>query len=341
MRSDTKKKQMEQRIRADVPLSVIYKDIQKDLERVEQTLKTFAESNNKLIAEVNSYIFEKKGKRIRPALLLLAANLMEYAGDEHIETCSLVEALHTASLIHDDIIDNSDLRRGKKTVHARWGANITVLLGDYLYIKTIGRSLSSSFPEIVRVLTDTSIQMIEGELLEYSLSRNLDITEEQYFEIIYKKTAALFAASVRLGGILGGADKKKEGYLEEYGAQFGMAFQIIDDLLDYTGDEKKLGKPVLSDLTEGRITLPLIYSLNNGNKADRREIRKLIQEKESAADYKQRILSLLRSNGSLDKAYQKAESFSRAAQEAVSHFPESDFRRALTMISDYILTRNQ
>ena len=332
---------MKQHIRNDTSLNLIYKDIQKDLERVEQRLKTFSDSDNILINEVHSYIFEKKGKRIRPALLLLSSNLLNDTGDDHIEICSLVEALHTASLIHDDIIDNSELRRGKKTVHARWGANITVLLGDYLYIKTIGRSLSSSFPEVIRILTDTSILMIEGELIEYSMSHNLNISEEQYFDIIYKKTAALFAATCRLGGVLNGGSDGQLADLEEYGAQFGMAFQIIDDLLDYTGDEKKMGKPVLSDLTEGRITLPLIYSLNNGNRTEQEQIKKFIREKESVPDYKQKILSILRSNGSLDKAYQKAESFSRLAQKAVGRFPKSDFRRALTEISDYILTRNK
>ena len=322
-------------------LNEIYKDIQSDLNRVEKSLGVFAGDANELISEVNSYIFEKKGKRIRPALLLLSTKLFDYGGDEHILMCTLVEALHTASLIHDDIIDNSDLRRGKETVHTKWGPNITVLLGDYLYIKTMGFSLQSSHPEVIRILTDTSAQMIEGELFEYYMAGNLNITEEQYLSIIRQKTAALFAASCRIGGILGRAGKEEEMALATYGEQIGMSFQIVDDLLDYIGEEKNLGKPVLSDLTEGRITLPLIFTLNNGSPSIRREILHLIKNKETEAGSREQILSIIKSNGALDYAYDKAEEYVVRSKESLEIFRESGHRKALGYISDYILVRNK
>ena len=321
-------------------LNVIYKDIQSDLNKVEKSLDVFAGSANELISEVNSYIFEKKGKRIRPALLLLCTKLFDYSGDEHIMMCTLVEALHTASLIHDDIIDNSDLRRGKKTAHTKWGPNITVLLGDYLYIKTMGYSLQSSHPEIIQIITDTSTQMIDGELFEYYMAGNLEIDEGHYFKIIQQKTAALFAASCQIGGILGQADREEEKSLAEYGEKIGISFQIIDDLLDYLGDEEKLGKPVLSDLGEGRITLPLIYTLNNESPSRRREIIDLINNKDTVTDYKQQILSIIKSNGALDYAYGKAEEYVSKSKESLDDFKESDHLKALRLIADYILVRN-
>ncbi len=322
-------------------LSNIYRTIQKKLDQVENSMQDFSGSSNPLISEINSYIFKKKGKRIRPALVLLSSRLFDYKGHEDILMCSLVEALHTASLIHDDIIDNSNLRRGGKTVHAKWGPNITVLLGDYLYIKTIGRSLLSSNPQIIRILSDTSAEMIDGELFEYYMTGNLDIEEDQYLEIINKKTAALFSTSCLLGGVLGDASEKEKTDLIAFGTYLGMSFQIIDDILDYKGDEKTIGKPVLSDMAEGRITLPLIYTLYNGSLLDRSNIKKFIANPDKEKGFKQKILSVIQSNGALEYSYQKAEDYSLKAKNIIQNFAESDHRKALSLISDYILVRNK
>ena len=322
-------------------LKNLYKDIQADLDKVEENLKLFSNSSNKIISEINSYLFQKAGKRIRPALLILCSKLFGYKEEEHILMSALVETIHTASLIHDDIIDNSDTRRGKPTVHSRWGANITVLLGDYLYIKTIGLSLTSKHREIVKIFTDASTAMINGELNEYSLSGNLELKENIYLDILNQKTATLFSASCRIGGILGNASKEETDLLAEYGTNLGISFQIIDDLLDYTGDKKTLGKPTFSDLNEGRITLPLIYTLNNAGESDRKQIIKLYNEKGNRGNSYKEILNIIKSNGALDYTYQRAVDFSHKSQEILKKLPESNYRTSLHLIPEYILYRNR
>jgi octaprenyl-diphosphate synthase len=322
-------------------LKDLYADIQKDLNEVEKELRFFSRSSNKLIAEISTYLFQKSGKRIRPALLVLCSKLVGYKGKEHIHLSALVETIHTASLIHDDIIDNSDFRRGRESVHARWGPNITVLLGDYLYIKTIGLSLRSRYPQVIQILTDISARMIDGELNEYYLSGNLKLAEQDYLDIIDKKTASLFSAACQIGGILGHATKREENILAEYGRNLGTAFQIIDDLLDFTGDEKELGKPILSDLSEGRITLPLIYTLSNDGKANRKRIAELLKKKKLEKDARAKILDIVKSNGALEYTYQKAEEFSLKSKKTIARFPKSIHRDSLILLPDFVLKRSK
>lgn len=319
----------------------LYSSILKELDAVEEELEFFTRSSNKIISEISTYLFQKSGKRIRPAILVLCSKLFGYKGKEHILMSALVETIHTASLIHDDIIDNSDIRRGRKTVHARWGPNITVLLGDYLYIKSLALSFQSDKNEISRILVDVSCQMIDGELYEYYMSGNLAIKEKDYLNIIEKKTASLFFASCLIGGILGNASKQEEYLLIEFGKNLGISFQIIDDLLDYTGKEKTLGKPVLSDLGEGRITLPLIYTLNNNDGINRKRIARLMKHKALDNAAKKEILDLVKSNGALDYTYKKAEEYSNKSKELISQFPQSVYRDTLALIPDFILKRNK
>ncbi len=317
------------------------RDIQKELDAVEEELNEFTKSPNKIVSEISSYLFKNAGKRIRPALLILCSKLCGYSGDEHITMSSLVETIHTASLLHDDIIDNSNTRRGQESVHTKWGPNITVLLGDYLYIKTISNSLKSRHRQIVQILTDVSSKMIGGELNEYYVSWNLDIDEHNYLDIINEKTASLFSASCQIGGILGNAQDKKEKILADFGTNLGMTFQIIDDLLDYSGDEKTMGKPVLSDLREGRITLPLIYTLQNDGKKNRSRILDLLKKKELDKSSLEEILHTVQSNGALDYTYRKAEEFSIYSKELLQQLPPSVHRDALSLFPDYILYRNK
>ncbi|MBN1272201.1 MAG: polyprenyl synthetase family protein [Candidatus Aminicenantes bacterium] len=321
-------------------LEDMYKSIREDLSLVEKQLKLFLRSTNPLISQIGNYLFKKSGKRIRPALLILCSKLFGYGGKDHILTSTLVETIHTASLIHDDIIDNSDTRRGQNSVHSVWGPNITVLLGDYIYIKSIGLSIKNCPAEIIQILTDVSARMIEGELEEYYMSGNLNISEHNYLNIIEKKTAALFSAACRIGAIHGEADNNEKSSLEKYGLNIGMSFQIIDDLLDFTGDQKKMGKPILSDLSEGRITLPLIYSLNNNGKNARKRLKELLAQKTLEKNSKEEVLEILHGNGALTYMTQKAKEFSQKAIEIVIRFPESIFREALLTLPDYILSRN-
>ncbi|MBN2409478.1 MAG: polyprenyl synthetase family protein [Candidatus Aminicenantes bacterium] len=322
-------------------LSGLYNHIRDELDRVEESLKMLSSSANPLIAEISRYLFQKKGKRIRPALLILCSKLLRYRGDDHIFMAALIEFIHTASLIHDDIIDNADRRRGRDSVHTRWGPNISVLLGDYLYIKSIGLSLESDYPGVVRILTDVSSRMIDGELTEYSLSGHLDTAEPDYLEVINKKTASLFAAACQIGAVLGEATPEQERLLVDYGRNLGLTFQMIDDLLDFQGDEDELGKPVLSDLSEGRITLPLIYALRTGRPANRRRLQALMRKKAQSRESRKEILEIIRGNGALDYTYRKAEGFSLRARGLVSLFPDSAHREALSLLAEFVLIRSR
>jgi len=317
------------------------RDIQKELDAVEEELNEFTKSPNKIVSEISSYLFKNAGKRIRPALLILCSKLCGYSGDEHITMSSLVETIHTASLLHDDIIDNSNKRRGQESVHTKWGPNITVLLGDYLYIKTISNSLKSRHRQIVQILTDVSSKMIGGELNEYYVSWNLDIDEHNYLDIINEKTASLFSASCQIGGILGNAQDKEENILADFGTNLGMTFQIIDDLLDYSGDENTMGKPILSDLREGRITLPLIYTLQNDGKKNRSRILDLLKKKELDKSSLEEILHTVQSNGALDFTFRKAGEFAAHSKELLQQLSPSVHREALSLFPDYILNRNK
>ena len=322
-------------------LNDVYNHIQAELGRVEESLKIFSASPNRLISEISNYLFQKKGKRIRPALLILCSKLLNYRGEEHIFMATLVEFIHTASLIHDDIIDNADLRRGRDSVHARWGPNISVLLGDYLYISTIGRSQESAHPQVIRILTDVSARMIEGELTEYHLSGNLETAEQDYIDIIDKKTASLFSAACQIGAILSRATPEQENRLVDYGLNLGLAFQVTDDLLDFQGEEKRLGKPVLSDLSEGRITLPLIYALRHDGSESRDRLRTLLERKNLNRRSKGEILDIIKADGALDYGHRKAEEFSLRAREVVSGFPESTHRDALSLLAEFVLSRDR
>lgn len=319
----------------------LYLDIQGDLDQIEEKLKLFTHSPNKIVSEISSYIFEKAGKRIRPALVVLCSRIFGYKGDEHILLAALIEAIHTASLIHDDIIDHSDTRRGQDTVHARWGPNISVLLGDYLYIKTLGLSLQSRHREVSQLFTDVSAQMIEGELNEYYMSGNHSLTEENYLDNINKKTASLFSASCRLGAILGDASKEEKDLISGFGTSLGLAFQIIDDLLDYSGDEKTLGKPVLSDLTEGRVTLPLIYTMSQASEEERTHLINLIEDSKFQANEREKILSMAKSNGALEYTYQKAVGFGEHSREMLKQLPDTIYRNTLSLMLDYVLNRDR
>jgi octaprenyl-diphosphate synthase len=317
----------------------LYGGIQEDLDRVERSLQEMGRSSNPLVAEINSYLFQKGGKRIRPALLILAAKLYGHEGDEHVFWSALVEVIHTASLIHDDIVDNADRRRGRDTIHARWGANITDLLGDYLYIRAIKHALATRRLPIIDIMAEVTSQMIEGELLECSCAGDPDIEEATYFEILEKKTASLFSAACRIGGLLGTAAEDEVARLGAYGTNIGLAFQIVDDLLDFTGHPTLLGKPILSDLREGRITLPLILTLRRLEEPRREELRRWIRERDTNPESLSRIQAAVAANGALAETARTAARFSEAARSILDRFPESSATAILLRIGDFILER--
>ncbi|HYA48820.1 MAG TPA: polyprenyl synthetase family protein [Burkholderiales bacterium] len=317
----------------------VYKDIKPDLDRVEAQLEAWSRAANPLTAEVSRYVLRKKGKRLRPALVLLTARLFRAADEETVFLASLVELVHTASLIHDDIVDKADLRRGTESVHAKWGANVTVLLGDYLYIKSIGLSLESRHDRIVRILADVSARMIQGELDEYARGGDLALSEKDYLGIIENKTAILFAACSRIGAVIGQASSRREREAAEFGLNLGLCFQIVDDLLDFTGDERALGKPVLSDLAEGRITLPLIHALRSDGRPYRDRIAGLLGRRDVTPGERDGLLGVLAAAGSLEYTTAKASGYAGKALEALGRFPDSPPRRALAELVRFVLER--
>jgi len=322
-------------------MSALYKEIRPDLDRVEDRLESWSRSSNPLTAEISRYVLNKKGKRLRPALVLLTARLFSPGSEESVFLASLVELLHTASLIHDDIVDNAGLRRGRESVHAKWGPNITVLLGDYLYIKSIGLSLQSRHERVIRLLTEVSARMIEGELDEYARAGDPRITEAQYLDIVRNKTAALFGACCRIGAILGLASPEEEDAVAAYGLNLGMAFQIEDDLLDFTGDPAALGKPVLSDLGEGRITLPLIHALGRADRAGRLRLSGFVGRKGMPAEERRDLLGALAAAGSFDYAAGRARELAERSLEALAPFADTPTKATLVRLAVFSLLRRQ
>lgn len=312
-----------------------------ELERVEDQLAAWARSANPLTAEASRYVLRKKGKRLRPALVLLTSRLFPGKDEESVYLAALVELLHTASLVHDDIVDNAETRRGSESVHSRWGPNITVLLGDYLYIKSIGLSLRSRHDRIIRILADVSSRMIEGELDEFVLGGDLVATEDEYLRVIENKTAALISCCCRIGSILGGADPGEEDRLAEFGLGLGMSFQLVDDLLDLEGTPDAIGKPVLSDLGEGRMTLPLIHALRAPDRARRKRLEGLVGRRDLSVDERRGLLDDLIACGSLEYTRSRAREYVERSLEILFRFPDSPDREALARLAAYVLRRDR
>ena len=322
-------------------LAQIFEPIKDDLDRVEQEFVRHIQSRVALIPEMGKYIQKSGGKRVRPAVLLMAARLGGCTGDRAVLNASVVEFIHTATLVHDDIIDGADLRRGRLAVHSRWGNDITVLLGDYLYIKSMAMALTQDSLEIVRLLCDVTLRMIEGELYQLTKTGDVDITEEEHFEIIRRKTAYLFGGCAQIGGVLGGVSKEQEQALREFGFNLGVAFQVVDDLLDYTADETALGKPVGGDLREGKVTLPIIYLLQRGGPDADRLIRTVVADRAVSKDQWRQIVGLLREHRTTELAYDKATEYASRAKASLDAFPASRERDALKSLADFVLARDR
>jgi octaprenyl-diphosphate synthase len=322
-------------------LAQIFEPIRADLEKVDAEFGRHIQSQIDLIPKIGQYIQTSGGKRVRPAVLLMAARLGGYEGERAILYAAVVEFIHTATLVHDDIIDDSDLRRGRLAVHSRWGNDITVLLGDYLYIKSMALALTHDALEIIRLLCDVTLRMIEGELYQLTKNGDADITEEEHFDIIRRKTAYLFGGCAQIGGMLGRVSGEREQALREYGFNLGIAFQLVDDLLDFTGDAVALGKPIGADLREGKMTLPLIHLLQQEDEEGAQIVRDIISNRTVAQEQLDRLLRTLKEHRSIDYAYKRAVDFAERAKKPLHAFPPSSERDALLALPDYVLSRDR
>jgi octaprenyl-diphosphate synthase len=314
--------------------------VEDDLVRVEELFEQQVRSDVRLLAEIGGYVREGGGKRVRPALLLLACRLAGYRGDRAILLASVIEFIHTATLLHDDIIDEATVRRGRRSVNSRWGNDVTVLLGDFLYTKSMSMALSQDNLKILRLLSDTTLRMIEGEILEIERNGKLEVTEDEHVDLVRRKTADLFAACTRIGAMLAGVSEKKERALASYGMNLGICFQMVDDLLDFTAEEKTLGKPVANDLREGKLTLPMIFLLRRAGTAGAEKVRAILEDRSFERVSREEIVRLARDHGALDEARLLAERYAEAARRDLQVFERSAYREALEVLPDFILARD-
>jgi len=322
-------------------LSQIFEPILADLAQVDHEFLRHVESQVDVIPKIGKYIQASGGKRVRPAVLLMAARLCGCAGERAVRYAAVVEFIHTATLVHDDIIDDSALRRGRQSVHSQWGNDVTVLLGDYLYIKSMALALTYDRLDIVRVLCDVTLKMIEGEIYQLTKNGDATITEEEHFDIIRRKTAYLFGGSVQIGGMLGRVTKEQEEALQQYGFNLGIAFQLVDDLLDFTGDLAALGKPVGADLVEGKMTLPLIHLLQQGGTRGEEIVRDIIAQRSATEAQWAELLRLLKEHRSIEYAHHRALEFAERARKPLYAFPPSHERDALLALPDFVLSRDR
>ena len=322
-------------------LAQLFEPIRDDLRAVEREFARHVQSQVSLIPAIGSYIQDGGGKRIRPAVLLMAARMSGYAGGElAVLYASVVEFIHTATLVHDDIIDESDLRRGREAVHTKWGNHVTVLFGDFLYLKSMSLALSQDRIEIIRQLCEVTLRIVEGEIYQLTKNGVADLTEEEHFDIVRRKTAYLFAGCARIGGLLGPTTREQQDALWDYGLNIGMAFQIVDDLLDFTGDEVVLGKPVGGDLREGKMTLPVIHLLQR-DVDGAALIRRIVEARAATLDEWRELRAMLVQARSIDYAHRAAADFVERAKKALYAFPASDARDALMFLPDYVISRDR
>jgi octaprenyl-diphosphate synthase len=324
-----------------VALAQLFESIRPDLEKVELEFSRHLDSHVDLIPEIGRYLQGAGGKRVRPAVLLMSARLCGYTGDRAVLYASVVEFIHTATLVHDDMIDDSTLRRGRQTVHSRWGNDISVLLGDYLYIKSMALALTHDSLDVIRLLCDVTLRMIEGELYQLSKNGDVDISEEEHFEIIRRKTAYLFGGCAEIGALLGGVSPERQAALRDYGFNLGVTFQLVDDLLDLTGSESVIGKPVAGDLRDGKLTLPLIHMLRQSAPGVRDLVAAVVADRELTPERWAGISGQLAETRSFDYALRKAAEYAAMARRSLEPFPASPEREALMALPDYVLARDR
>jgi octaprenyl-diphosphate synthase len=308
-----------------------------DMREVDALIRHRLSSDVVLINQIAEHIIAGGGKRLRPMLHVLAARAAGYQGKEHAKLAAIIEFIHTSTLLHDDVVDESDMRRGRKTANALWGNAASVLVGDFLYSRSFQLMVELDDMRIMRILANTTNTIAEGEVLQLLNIGNADVDEAAYLAVIERKTAVLFAAATELGGVLGGLPDDQVASLRHYGMELGYAFQIADDLLDYVSDADTLGKNIGDDLAEGKPTLPLIYAMQTADPDQLKSLRHAIEH--GGLDSLDRIIAAIRDSGALDRVHDKAVAHALAAKEALATLPRSAHRDALAALADYSVER--
>ena len=311
------------------------------LQLVEEELRRNFQSNIKTIHDVGEHILGGGGKRLRPALLLLVSKMLRYDGYRDVVYAAVVEFIHTATLVHDDIIDEAAIRRGRTSINYGWGNNLTVLVGDYLYTHSMNLALAEGNLDILRLLSNVTIRMIEGEIIGLEQNGHADLTTEDYFEIVGRKTAALFGACCRIPAYLTELPESSAASLFNYGFNLGVCFQLIDDLLDFTSSTEVLGKPALSDLKEGKLTLPLLLAMPRATQKERDQIARVAETKSFDDVDPNAMIELVRRYDTLDQTRAIARDYAARARAALEPFPDSAAKEALDTALDFVLERDR
>ncbi|MBV8897251.1 MAG: polyprenyl synthetase family protein [Acidobacteriaceae bacterium] len=328
------------KVRRSLSAREAFELVQADLKEVEREISVESVASVEAITTINQYLQAGGGKRLRPALVLLCNRLFGPATDCARRLAAVVEMIHTATLVHDDVIDVAKTRRGRPSTNVVWGNHTSVLAGDWLYMQAFQVALREQNFHILHLLISLTQMMVEGELLQLERLYRIDITEADYMELVDRKTASLFSACASLGAVAADTDEASESTLGEFAWNLGMAFQLVDDILDYTSTEKILGKPSGNDLREGKVTLPMIYALESASAEERKTVETVIAD----ASYEQvpfmRVLQILEQHGAIPRAYERAHAFTEKARTILASFDDSPAQRALQTIVDLVTERN-
>ncbi len=311
--------------------------IQNDINKTDQVLIEHLGSNVALINQMSGYIINAGGKRLRPLLLLLCARATHYQGEHHHLMAVVIELIHTATLLHDDIVDESKSRRGKETANKVWGNAASVLVGDFLYSRAFEMMVKSDSMRIMTILSKATNKIAQGEVLQLLNCQNSALTEEEYYQVIERKTAVLFQAATQIGGLLSNIDKVQEQALKNYGLHLGNAFQIIDDVLDYQSNAETMGKEVGDDLSEGKTTLPIIYALKNTVAKDRQLLKDAINNADNSKI--EQVLGILQSVNAFDYTRKQAQKSANLAKKSLDSLQDSKYKEALILLCDLSLQR--
>ncbi len=320
-------------------LQKILRFAEEDLARVELEIRQQLSSEVDRIGEIGRYLLLSGGKRIRPILLLLTAKLAGYSGERIFPLSAMIEFMHTATLLHDDVIDHSHLRRGHPTVNSRWGSALSILVGDFLYAKAMALVVDDGDPQILKEITRVTMTMTEGQVMETLRIGDTSLTGTEYRQIIRQKTAALFGACCYIGGVLGGLPAERSEGLRRFGITFGSAFQLVDDALDFTGKEQRLGKPVGSDLREGKVTLPVIITLQHTSPDESAIIDRFVRGDDRSPEAFQDIVALIQRYNGIEYALREAERYVEQAELELQGFADGPAYNLLMGLADFIIKR--
>ena len=308
-----------------------------DMQAVDRLISASLESDVALVSQVSQYIVSSGGKRLRPLLVLLAARALGYEGEQHVRSAAIVEFIHTATLLHDDVVDSSARRRGRDTANTVFGNQASVLVGDFLYSRAFQMMVDIDSMRVMQILADATNTIAAGEVMQLMNVHDPDTTEESYRQVIYRKTARLFEAGAQIAAVLADRDPGDEAAMITYGQNLGAAFQLVDDALDYNASAEELGKNIGDDLADGKATLPLIYAMQQGSADDKKLIRKAIVD--GGLDQLDRISAIIEATGALDYTAQRAQESADTAIAALVNVPESNYKQALIGIAEFSVRR--